>query len=272
MDGDHRDKDPGETVAQLHQTLVVLRKELELKNQIIRDFKATTGPGVQGQQSGPKSFEEMFEPLIDVDQIMLFEDLQKQQEEERERQEKRAEAKRLRDFRSGPPTHDPILAFVISEDEEEEASKQETYQRKTKVEKSDTTTTSTTTNNCSKLQLVPNEHIVIHETPSHEEGRTPCSTPERPVLRSPTSGSESARSCSGSQTDITAIELKNWHSEPYSLHKKVSTARRSVSNIHPDGPHGSNNDTRGAPPAHLQRSVSSENDPRQLRGRYKIQP
>ena len=63
---------------------------------------------------------------------------------------------------------------------------------------------------CQRLELIPNEHILIHEPPNPgvirvNNGNIMSSNEElsRPIIRS-NEGSE-PRSCSGSQTDITAV-------------------------------------------------------------------
>ena len=65
--GDHEEEGDTSalTVAQLHQTLVVLRKELQMKNDIIKGYNSLQDQD-HAHEHQPKSFEEIFEPMVTV--------------------------------------------------------------------------------------------------------------------------------------------------------------------------------------------------------------
>ncbi len=255
----------------LHKSLVAIRKELVRKNEIIEQMKKERAENEQsngdlGEGGGQLKFEDLFEPTVDeeeeddivvngakgnfrrasagavlsqdFDQILLFEDAERINEKEREEEEEQEEERRANggvgaDFDpNAPPTRDPIMEFVMSEEEEEEADQEvggHNGQLQVTVEDVD--------EDGKTIELVPNEDIQLHPPPPPSEARG--RDLPRPIIR-PSSSLLSPRSSSGSQTDITALDAaakinsglqaaasdrppNKWSSEP-----KLSSSGRQV--------------------------------------------
>ena len=119
----------------LHNALVVLRNELVLKNKKIEELERKLQREQHTSNHSPtrdKSFDEIFElvkvetskPLKGarkrsskaqdgVDDIMIY----KEDGEEDVAKDERVNGEH---FEAGPPTEDPIMAFVLSEEEDED--------------------------------------------------------------------------------------------------------------------------------------------------------
>lgn len=125
----------------LHNALVVLRNELVLKNKRIEELERKLQREHDSSQSPAgekdKSFDEIFElvkvetskplkgakrraskPQVGMDDIMIFREDGEIVVEEKE-VESTNETVNGGEFVAGPPTEDPIMAFVLSEEEDE---------------------------------------------------------------------------------------------------------------------------------------------------------
>ena len=151
---------------------------------------------------------------INFDEILLYEDVIN---EDRRRSQELKETKTsssCEDFDSGPPSEDPIMAFVLSEEEQEAGE--------VVVNKADKISKSESANN---IELVLNQDIVVHAQPSN--GKI------RPILKETFSQTKSS---TGSQTHITAIRNggnnRNWVSEPQLSHKLESSSNNDKISRH----------------------------------------
>ena len=128
----------------LHNALVVLRNELVLKNKRIEELERKLERENSSMQSpaggGDKSFDEIFElvkvetskplkgarrraskPQVGVDEIMVFKEGGENNAEDEEGKEEQVNGG---EFEAGPPTEDPIMAFVLSEKEDDDDHEQ----------------------------------------------------------------------------------------------------------------------------------------------------
>ncbi|TRY76357.1 hypothetical protein TCAL_00019 [Tigriopus californicus] len=200
-------------VSALHRSMVILRKELEMKNKQIANLEANLQRAMT-PRTVDRNFNDIFE-LVEV--VESDTDTHQRSSPASPTKSDKGTDKH---FDPGTPTEDPIMAFVLSDEEERQPAQKHSP---------------TTPPPFRRISLKMNEDIVIHTYNSNHPHQPPSRTlssshlnPERPILQ--TSHPHLPTADSAIQTDITAVKPRQWASEPL-LVKRPYLGTRHVGKV-----------------------------------------